>query len=127
MKEKKVGRMDKVEREIKALLSTYFVRELSFYSEALISLATVKVMKDLRNANVYISVLGDAQEAAEALKLVESLRADMQSYLATNLRIKYIPRLQFFLDDTFAENFRIMQKLKDLGFNQPVDLAEKAP
>lgn len=121
MTEKPNNRMDKVEREVRALLSSFFVKELPFHTDTLVSLATIKITKDLRNANVYISVLGEKEEQEESLDLVKSLRKDMQTHLSKNLRTKYIPKLQFFLDDTYAENFRIMDKLKDLGFENNVN------
>ena len=121
MTEKPNNRMDKVEREVRALLSSFFVKELPFHTDTLVSLATIKITKDLRNANVYISVLGEKEEQEESLDLVKSLRIDMQTHLSKNLRTKYIPKLQFFLDDTYAENFRIMDKLKDLGFENNVN------
>ena len=121
MSEKSVNRMDKVEREVRALLSQYFIKEIPFHTDALVSLSTVKVTKDLRNANVYVSVLGEDGDADEALQIVQSLRRDIQAHLSKNLRTKYIPKLQFLLDDTVAENFRIMGKLKDLGYETSAD------
>ena len=35
--------MDKVEREVRALLSQYFIKEIPFHTDALVSLSTVKV------------------------------------------------------------------------------------
>lgn len=113
--------MERVEREITAVLSQYFVSKIQNEFSVLVSLSTVKVMKDLRNANVYISVMGEKEEQEEVLKEIKYFRKEIQYHLGKSLRTKYIPKLQFFLDDTYSENFRIMDRLNDLGYETKAD------
>ena len=108
--------MERVEREISALLSQYFISKVQSEFDCLVSLSTVKVMKDLRSANVYVSVLGDKEAEKEVLGFLGFCRKDIQIYLGKSLRTKYVPKLQFFIDDTYSENFRVMDRLKYLGF-----------
>lgn len=108
--------MERVEREIGALLSQYFVSKIQHEFSVLVSLSTVKVMKDLRNANVYISVMGTEEEQKEVLSEMRFFKKEIQLHLSKSLRTKYVPKLAFYLDDTISENFRIMERLDELGY-----------
>jgi ribosome-binding factor A len=116
MSNKNFSRMERVEREITALLSSYFISKVQGEFDFLVSLTTVKVTKDLRNANAYVSIMGTPEDEKEVLDFLKHERREIQLYLGKSLRTKYVPKLQFFADDTYAENFRIMGRLKDLGF-----------
>ena len=121
MSNKNFSRMERVEREITALLSQYFVSKVQSYFDVLVSLSTVKVTKDLRNANAYVSIMGDEEQAKEVMDELKAFRKDIQIYLGKNLRTKYVPKLNFYADDTYSENFRVMDRLKDLGYDTTAD------
>ncbi|MFK8139363.1 MAG: 30S ribosome-binding factor RbfA [Bdellovibrionales bacterium] len=111
-----VSRIERVEKELKQLLSSYFLRTLNSYFDGIVTVTTLKITKDLRNANVYISSMTDNPDN-ENLKVLKHNQSEIQRYIGKNLRTKYVPKLQFFNDDTYTENVRIMGRLKDLGYD----------
>ena len=105
-------RLLRVNELLKRELSTIISRELSFEG-ALVTVNQVDVTPDLKNAHVYISVLGkDAQTAAMA-KLEEN-RVVLQTALAKSVVLKYTPHLLFHLDDSIERGARVFEILHEI-------------
>ena len=92
-------RIDKVESLIKEEISLIFLYKLQDPALGFITITNVKLSPDLRIAKVYISVL-DKEKRAEVLKKVEASKGYIRSELASRVKIKFIPELKFFIDDT---------------------------
>ena len=92
-------RIDKVESLIKEEISLIFLYKLQDPALGFITITNVKLSPDLRIAKVYISVL-DKEKRTEVLKKVESSKGYIRSELASRVKIKFIPELKFFIDDT---------------------------
>jgi len=93
----------KLEHLIKEEISLIFLYKLQdkfqFSSFGLITIISVKVSPDLKVAKVYLSVLEkDKREAA--LEKIKSASGYIRSELASRIRIKFVPELKFFIDDT---------------------------
>jgi ribosome-binding factor A len=58
----------------------------------------VEVSADLRNANVYVSVMGTDAEATTTMKGLQSARGMIQTRLARRLDMRHCPILRFYLD-----------------------------
>lgn len=71
-----------------------------------ITVTEVQVTPDLRLAKVYIMPLGGIN-AKEVLVAARDEAIAMQQQVAGQVRMKYLPKLRFFLDDTFEEAARI--------------------
>lgn len=112
-----IPRNQRVAREIKAILGSYFIKKFPTSDFGLLSVAAVALSKDLKLAKVYVSCFQTEVSADEILQEFEILRNDMQNELSRQLKTKYIPRLRFFIDNCFEENFELLEKLKSLGFS----------
>ena len=62
------------------------------------SVLSVDVTPDLSNCNAYISVLGDDEAAAEAIKGLNSASGYIRNQLARMLNLRHTPELRFCLD-----------------------------
>ena len=71
------------------------------------TITTVRVTPDLRQATVYVSVLGDDQEQRATLAGLRSARSLLQAELARHLRTKFTPELRFEIDHTPEDAERI--------------------
>ena len=81
-----------------------------------ITVSFVKVSKDLKIASVYIMPLG-GYEKEKILDLINKNKHIFQKDISQKkLRIKYIPKINFYLDDTFDE----AQKIEKLLSNKKV-------
>jgi ribosome-binding factor A len=92
-------------------LSGIITRELSF-SDALVTINQVDVTPDLKNAHVYVSVLGNGSE--KVIEELESHRAVLQSALAKHVVLKYTPHLIFHLDRSIERGARIIEILQEI-------------
>ncbi len=81
-----------------------------------ITVSFVKVSKDLKIASVYIMPLG-GYEKEKILDLINKNKYIFQKDISQKkLRIKNIPKINFYLDDTFEE----AQKIEKLLSNKKV-------
>jgi ribosome-binding factor A len=90
--------MLRVNEVVKRELSGIVAREVSF-DGALVSINHVDVTSDLKNAHVFVSVLGTAAAESVMSKLA-SHRAVLQAELARHVTMKYTPHLIFHLDNS---------------------------
>ena len=78
----------------------------------------VSVTDDLRNAKVYISVLGNEKVRAEAMEGIQSSAGFIQREVWKHLEIKARPELRFLLDETAiraAKMDETFRKMKEEG------------
>ena len=64
-----------------------------------VTITNVKVSPDLKIAKVYISVL-EKEKRESVLEKVKNSSGFIRSELASRIRMKFIPELKFFIDDT---------------------------
>jgi ribosome-binding factor A len=77
-----------------------------------VTVTEVVVSDDLRNAKVFVSVLGPARESS--LQGLESAAAFIRSELGKRMRMKFVPELIFRYDDAAERGSHIMELLHDI-------------
>jgi ribosome-binding factor A len=92
-------RIDKVEHLIKEEISLIFLHKLADLNLGFITITNVRVSTDLKVARIYLSVL-EKEKREFALDKIEDKKGIIRTELAHRIRIKFIPELRFFLDDT---------------------------
>jgi len=105
-------RMLRVNELLKRELSGIIAREMSFEG-ALVTINHVDVSADLKNAHVFVSVLGSDLGETVMSKLA-SHRATLQAELARHVTIKYTPHLIFHLDDSIERGARVIEILQEI-------------
>jgi ribosome-binding factor A len=97
-----------VKRELSGIVS----RELSFEG-ALVSINHVDVASDLKNAHVFVSVLG-SETGESVMKKLEEHRPALQTELAKRVTMKFTPHLLFHLDESIARGSRVVEILQQI-------------
>ncbi len=96
-------RVDRVEHLIKQEISLIFLYKLQDKfqdtSFGFITVTSVKMSPDLKIAKIYISVL-EKDRREYVMEKIKSHSGYIRSELASRIRIKFIPELKFFIDDT---------------------------
>src|SRR5438067_8608132 len=82
-------RMLRVNEVVKRELSGILAREISFEG-ALVTINNVEVTSDLKNAHVFVSVLG-SETRESVMKKLEEHRSAFQSELARRVTMKFTP------------------------------------
>ena len=108
--------MLRVNEVVKRELSGIVAREVSF-DGALVSINHVDVTSDLKNAHVFVSVLGTAAAESVMSKLA-SHRAVLQAELARHVTMKYTPHLIFHLDNSIERGTRVIQIMQEIEASQ---------
>jgi ribosome-binding factor A len=78
-----------------------------------VTVTSVRVTPDLRKAQVLYSVLGDDAAKRATSAALESARPHLRSVLGRQVRLKFLPDLDFEEDDSFDRLQRIDQLLKE--------------
>jgi ribosome-binding factor A len=110
-------RLLRVNELVKRELSLLITRDMDF-EPALVTVSSVDVTPDLKNAHVFVSVLG-AKSKSEVLEKLEAHRAIFQADMAKTVVLKYTPHLVFHLDDSIERGTRIVEILQKLEKPEP--------
>src|ERR1700732_4630559 len=105
-------RLLRVNKLVKRELSAIIAREITFES-AIVSINHVNVTPDLKNAHVFVSVLG-SESGASVMSKLEAQRIALQAELARNIVLKYTPHLVFHLDDSIQRGARVIKIMQEL-------------
>lgn len=114
-------------RKVEALAREVLGEEIQGLKDPRIGFVTVtrvKVTPDLRQAKVYVSVLGTPGEIAATMAGLESARTHLRFELGRQVRTKYLPDLTFELDTGPAEAERLEQLLHKIHEGEPADDAD---
>jgi ribosome-binding factor A len=108
--------MLRVNEVVKRELSAIVAREMTFEG-ALVTINHVDVTSDLKNAHVFVSVLGTEARESVIGKLA-SHRATLQAELARHVTMKYTPHLIFHLDDSIERGARVIEIMQEMEASQ---------
>ena len=106
-------RIEKVEHLIKEEISLIFLRKLQDPAFGLLTITNVKLSSDLRIAKVYISVF-EKEKREFVLEKISSVTGYIRSELASKIRIRFIPELRFYIDDTLDYVEKIENLIKKI-------------
>lgn len=110
-------RIDRINGLLREEISQLLLREIKDPRlKGIISITQVKTSNDLRNAIVYVSVMGDDAAKQEALAGIQSAATFLRRELRDRLSLRYVPFMKFRLDESIegAEHvLRIMDQIKD--------------
>ena len=102
----------RVNEIVKRELSAIIAREINFGS-VLVTVNAVDVTPDLKNAHVFVSILGSGT-GANVINTLEAHRPSLQAELSRHVVLKYTPHLIFHLDDSIERGSRVLEILQDL-------------
>ena len=80
-----------------------------------VTVTGVETSPDLRQARVYVSVLGNERKREKTLQGLESAHGVLQAKLAAELRMKRTPQLAFEFDPSVQEGMRMSQLIDELA------------
>ncbi len=119
-------RLQRVCELLKRELGTILVRDLQF-GTALVTVSGVDITPDLKQAHVFVSVLGSPADRRKAMEELERNRTPLQHELTKRVTLKHTPHLNFKLDDSIERGTRVLEVMEELGLKAqgPVRLDEE--
>jgi ribosome-binding factor A len=104
--------MRRVNEAVREVLSARIAEGLKDPRIGFVTVTYVETSPDLRRARVYVSVLGDTGVREETLAGLDSAHGVLQQSLATELRMKRTPTLEFVFDESIDRGMRISELLE---------------
>jgi ribosome-binding factor A len=109
------ARPARVGDQLRAELSDLIARQVHDPGIGFLTITHVKVTPDLQIARVYYTTLGDDKARRESRRALERAMPFLRRQIGTRLRLKRVPQLEFFFDESVERGDRIEQILNDLN------------
>jgi ribosome-binding factor A len=95
------------------------VRELKDPRIGMVTVTGVRVTADLREATVYVSVLGNERRRRACLAGLESAHGVLQARINRELTLRRTPHLTFEYDETVERGVRMTKLIDELAAELP--------
>ena len=109
------SRASRVGDQIRSELADLLVREVHDPGIGFLTIVHVKVSPDLLQARVYYTTIGDDKARRESAKALGRAAPFLRRQIGKRLRLKHVPELAFFFDDSIEKNDRIERILQDIS------------
>jgi ribosome-binding factor A len=106
-------RMRRVNEAVREVLSEAITTDLKDPRVGFVTVTAVDTSPDLRRAHVFVSVLGDDKQREESLAGLSSSHGFLQARVASQLRLKHTPTLDFQYDAGADRVMRLEQLLRE--------------
>jgi ribosome-binding factor A len=118
-------RLQRVRELLKREVGEIIRRELPVEEAGLINVNDVEVAPNLKNATVYVGILGGKTQKEKGMELLELKRVRIQGLIARGVVLKYTPRLRFVLDESVERGNRVLKILEELEASGPLNEPER--
>ena len=97
----------RINAQLQRELSSLIREQLTDPRVALVTVTSVSVSPDMRNARISISQLGSDAELKAAAKALNGAASLLRRAIGKSLKLRYVPMLRFFADEALREGDRI--------------------
>ena len=101
-------RQERVEELIRQEVSEILRERVSDPRIGFVSLTEVKISPDLKNAIIYVSILGDEKKKVEAMAGLLSATSFIRGELSKMLELRATPEIRFIRDDSLDRGSRVL-------------------
>jgi ribosome-binding factor A len=109
------SRPARVGEELRVEISDLLAREVHDPRIGFLTVTHVKVTPDLQLARVYYTTLGDDKARRDSQRGLERATPFLRRQLGRRLRLRRVPELQFFFDESVERQDRIERILQELS------------
>lgn len=125
-------RAERVAEAIREVVASAVLFELSDPRIKGITVLRAEVSGDLRNAEVFVSVMGTPSEQKKALAALKHAKGFVQSKVANRLQMRFTPALSFKLDEGVKKSVEISRLIDqaleaDRKDRPPAPVEEETP
>lgn len=100
--------------QIRRILGHLFDTRVDLPAVDLLTVTRVELSSDLKNASVYLSFLNPRPNAEAVIKKIFGRKKELRYRMGSQLQIKYVPQLKFFVDKELEQSARIHAIIEDL-------------
>ena len=106
-------RMRRVDEAVREVLSDAITKRVKDPRVGFVTVTAVETASDLRHARVFVSVLGDSAVRRRSMAGLQSAHGVLQRVVASELRLKHTPELEFVYDDTADRAERVTRLINE--------------
>jgi len=106
-------RLARVRELLKREIGTVLTRDFVF-NDALVTVNDVDVTADLRNAHVFLGMVGTSKGKREAMEKIDAQRGMIQQKLAKRVVLKFTPKLHFKQDDSVERGVALVGLIEEV-------------
>ena len=99
-----------VQRELSAILRQRYQSET-----VAVTITEVRVSPDLRDARVFVSVIGDEDTAIAKLRWLRSKATEIRQEVGRRIILKFLPKFEYRLDESTERSTRMQRLLDEMG------------
>jgi len=107
-------RMDRVDELLKGEIARVIREDVADPRVGFVTVMDVETSPDLRNARVFVSVLGGEEREEEAIEALRRASGYVRSLVGEAVRLKYLPALRFEIDRTVKRAARIESLIEEV-------------
>ncbi len=108
------SRPERVADQVRAEVAQLIAREVHDPGVGFVTITRVRVTPDLQLARVYYTSLGDEKARRETARALGRAAPFLRRQVGQRLRLRRVPELEFFYDESVAHQDRIEQILQEL-------------
>lgn len=113
-------RQQQVQNNIQRFLLNLFQEELTFEGmrDVYVSVAKVDLSRDIRNAMVFIDILGGKLDDKQKFQIIKQLNKQVpqiRHLMTEKIKLKYVPEIEFRLDKGSETTLRVSQIIEKEG------------
>ena len=123
------SRQTRVGEQIRLELSELLARDVHDPGIGFLTITHVKLSPDLQQARAYYTTIGDDKARKETRKALERATPFLRRHIGQRLRLRRVPELEFFFDESVEKQDRIEQILQELNQERATapDAGERDP
>ena len=91
-----------------------FIKKLNIPEAGLITITAVSVNEDMREAKVFLSFYENKIPISQVIDKLQGLKKNIRYQLAKDLKSKYVPKINFFYDNTIVNAEKIANTFKKI-------------
>lgn len=114
-------RVDRVKQLLQEEISRILQLEIKDPRVKLVSVSEVKLTADLRDAKVFVSSLDKTAGREDLLIGLKRATGFIRGELGRRLKLKYIPNIEFIVDDSYDKQERILHLIDQIHQEAPLD------
>ena len=113
------SRPSRIADQLRAELSDLIARDVHDPGIGFLTITHVKVTPDLQIGRVYYTTLGDEKARRDTARALDRATPFLRRQIGSRLRLKRVPLLEFFFDESIERGDRIERILHEISAARP--------
>jgi ribosome-binding factor A len=115
------SRIKRINEELRSIIAEIIQNEIKDprLTDVMLTVTAVNATKDLSQAQVFVSVLGDDAQTADAMKALDQAKSFIRRECAAQTTFRHMPEISFRLDETGRNADRINTLLRKIEHENP--------